>query len=253
MWTAQSTSTLGGLTNTCKRQSRHELVIGNWDITSRMGKEHGLVEKAKRHSLDVVGISSTKGRGSNTVELDDGWKLSCTGVEPAKFTQAEVRILVRPQLVKCVDEWIPLGERVCMLTLKLLDRSVCLIQAYAQNASALFPEFVNETSDVLRRVKVNESTIYLEDFNAHVVKDAGVWRGVVGRHGDVEVSKEGFYCNCAVTKPCAQWIPYSRGHQHGARRHQVASTDHVGLPRACSDNRINMIRLLILMKIFNFY
>jgi len=36
-------------------------------------------------------------------------------------------------------------------------------------------------------------------------------------------------------------ISYVRGHQHGARGHQVARTNHVGGPRACSDNSTNMI------------
>jgi len=60
-------------------------------------------------------------------ELDDGWKLFYSGVEPAQLAQAEVDILVSPQLASCVDEWIPLGGRVCMLRLKLLGRSQCLI------------------------------------------------------------------------------------------------------------------------------
>jgi len=53
-------------------------VIGNWKFTSVSGKIHKLVEETKRYCLDVVGISSRKRRGSSTVELDDGWKLSNT-------------------------------------------------------------------------------------------------------------------------------------------------------------------------------
>jgi len=37
-------------------------------------------------------------------ELDDGWKLFYSRDEPAKF--------VSPQLVKCVDEWVPLKKDV---------------------------------------------------------------------------------------------------------------------------------------------
>jgi len=47
-----------------------------------------------------------------------------------------------------------------------LERSLCL-QAYAPNSSAMYPEFVEGTSDVLRKVKTNESRIVLGDFNAH--------------------------------------------------------------------------------------
>jgi len=47
-----------------------------------------------------------------TVELDDEWKLFHSGVEPSKFVQAGVGILVRLHLASCVDEWIPLGDKV---------------------------------------------------------------------------------------------------------------------------------------------
>jgi len=59
METEQSASTLGHLKDTRKRQSCHEIVIENWNITSLTAKENELVEEANRHSLDVVGISSS--------------------------------------------------------------------------------------------------------------------------------------------------------------------------------------------------
>jgi len=48
------------------------------------------------------------------------------------------------------------------MRLKLLDRSLCFTQAHAPKTSAQYPEFVVETSDALRRVKANESTITWE-------------------------------------------------------------------------------------------
>ena len=43
--------------------------------------------------------------------------------------------------------------------------------------------------------------------------------------------------------------PYSRGHQRGARGHQVARKDHVGRPQACSENSISMINVFALTNI----
>jgi len=48
-----------------------------------MGKERELVEEIRRYSF--VGMCTTKCHGSNTVELDDGWKPFYSGVEPAKY------------------------------------------------------------------------------------------------------------------------------------------------------------------------
>ena len=47
---------------------------------------------------------------------------------------------------------------------------------------------VEETRCVMRRGKNNESTILLEDFNAHVRNDAGVRKGVISQRGDTTVN-----------------------------------------------------------------
>ena len=52
-----------------------DLCIGNWNVTSLNGKEQKLVPEAKQYHLDIVGLSSTTCRGSDTVELNEGWKL----------------------------------------------------------------------------------------------------------------------------------------------------------------------------------
>jgi len=92
--------------------------------------------------LDVLVISSTERRGSNTAGLDDVWKFFYSGGESAKVVQAVVGILASPQLASCVDELIPLGGKLCMLRLYFLDHYLCLIRVYAPNPSALYPAFV---------------------------------------------------------------------------------------------------------------
>ena len=57
------------------RVNHHQLLLGNWNILTLTTKEPELVEEAKRYHLDIVGVSSTKRRGSGTVDLDGGWKL----------------------------------------------------------------------------------------------------------------------------------------------------------------------------------
>ena len=52
------------------RVNHHQLLLGYWNILTLIGKE--LVEEAKRYHLDIIGVSSTKQRGSGTVDLDGG-------------------------------------------------------------------------------------------------------------------------------------------------------------------------------------
>ena len=54
------------------RVNHHQLLLGNWNILTLTGKELELVEEAKRYHLDIIGVSSTKRRGSGTVDLDGG-------------------------------------------------------------------------------------------------------------------------------------------------------------------------------------
>ena len=49
-----------------------DLAIGNCNVLSLTGKEQELVWEAQQYRLDIIGISSTKRRGSGTVELSDG-------------------------------------------------------------------------------------------------------------------------------------------------------------------------------------
>ena len=65
-----------------KRISRHKWQVIETEASHRPhGKVHELADEAKRHSIIVVGISST----NLTLELDDKWKLFCRSAEPAKL------------------------------------------------------------------------------------------------------------------------------------------------------------------------
>ena len=66
-----------------------------------------------------MGISSTKRRGSGTVELSGGRKIFYSGVHAAMSAQAGVGLLVSPNMAECIVDWVPLGGRVCFLKLRL--------------------------------------------------------------------------------------------------------------------------------------
>ena len=54
-----------------------------------------------------------------------------SGADLSMSAQAGVEILTSPRLSDFVSDWIPLGSRVCMLKLKVLDRPLFLLQVYA--------------------------------------------------------------------------------------------------------------------------
>ena len=145
-----------------------DLAIGNWNVSSLTGKEQELVCEAQQYRLDVVGISSTKRRGSGTVELNDGWKIFYSRVDAAMSAQAGVGLLVSPNIAECVVDWVSLGGRVCLLKLKLQERSLCILQVYAPSIESQCEAFLEEVEVALGKATSSESLVLLGDFNAHV-------------------------------------------------------------------------------------
>ena len=72
-------------------------------------------------------------------------------------------------------------------------RSLCLLHIYAPNATSEYQAFVNEVNDVLLRVSATESTVLMEDFNAHVGTDTDTWKGVIGKHRITGMNENGKY------------------------------------------------------------
>ena len=138
-----------------------------------------------------MGISSTKRRGSGTVELNGGWKIFYSGVDAAMSAQAGVGLLVSPSIAECVVDWISLGGRVCLLKLRLQERSLCILQVYAPNIESHYEAFLEEVEVALGKATSSESLVLLGCFNAHVGIDNATWKGVIGQHGDPDINKNG--------------------------------------------------------------
>ncbi|TWW75358.1 hypothetical protein D4764_13G0000200 [Takifugu flavidus] len=58
----------------------HKLALGTWNVTSLVGKEPELVHEVEKFRLDIVGLTSTHGKGSGTSILERGWTLYHSGV-----------------------------------------------------------------------------------------------------------------------------------------------------------------------------
>ena len=80
-----------------------------------------------------------------------------------------------------------------MLKLKVLERSLCLLQVYTPNATCEYQDFVNEINDALLRVSLIEFTVLMGDFNAYVATDTDTWKGLIGNHGVTGQIENGTY------------------------------------------------------------
>ena len=132
-----------------------------------MKKEQKLVLEAEEYYLDIVGVSSTKCRGSDTVELNESLKLFYSHVHVIMFTKAGLGIFVSPRLAHCVTDWIPLRKRVFLHKLRLQEGSLCILQVNASNAETQYHPFLDEVCVSLQKVKTAESILLQGAFIAH--------------------------------------------------------------------------------------
>ena len=70
--------------------------MSNWNITSLKGKEQKLAWEAEQYHHDIVGVSSSKCHDSDTVELNEGWKLFDTGVDVTMSCSGRGRHFCKP-------------------------------------------------------------------------------------------------------------------------------------------------------------
>jgi len=79
----------------------------------------------------------------------------------------------------------------------------------------MYPKFVEEISDTLRRDRIDESAVLLGDFNARVGKNVRIWN-VPGRRGDAASDNDGRLVLqlCCNSKLCIMNTLVQRGDVH---------------------------------------
>ena len=170
--------------------NHHQLLLGNWNILTLTGKELELVEEAKR-SISIL----SEFLQPNDVALE------------LLIWMADGNSSILVLILVCLHKRVwgfsqaPVCQTVCQIGflwnhgsgLKVLDRSLCLLQVYAPNATSEYQTFVDEVNDALLRVSATESTVLMGDFNAHVGTDTDTWKGVIGKHGVTGLNENGRY------------------------------------------------------------
>ena len=92
-------------------------------------------------------------------------------------------------MAECVVDWVPLGGRVCLLKLRLQERSLSFLKVYAPNIELQYEAFLEEIEVALGKATSSESLVFLGNFNAHVGIDNATWKCVIGKHGDPDINK----------------------------------------------------------------
>ncbi|GAB0098907.1 hypothetical protein DMENIID0001_147140 [Sergentomyia squamirostris] len=176
---------------TLQRRQRQMFKMATWNVFSLTGKEYELVKEAQGYQLDIVGLSSTKQKRSGPVDLPNGWKLFLSSVEPTRYAQAGVGVLLSPLLADKVLEIWEQSERTMGLKIQLEKTTLAVVQVYAPNAESEYTAFLMEVEGILEKAAEADDFVLLGDFNAHVGTDCETWQGVIGKNDDAHLNENG--------------------------------------------------------------
>ena len=144
------------------------------------GRNQSRLSEIKKFQLDIVGLTSTHGRGVAKGTSQGGWTRYHSGVADSERRRAGVANLVAPQLGACTLEFTLVSERV-----------VC---TDGSNISSAYPPFLESLEGVLENAPLGDYLVLLGDFNAHVGSDSETGRGVVGKNAPLTWTRAVFYC-----------------------------------------------------------
>ncbi|TWW56348.1 hypothetical protein D4764_08G0003350 [Takifugu flavidus] len=128
------------------------------------GREPELVREVEKFRLDIVGLTSTHGKGSGTSLLEKGWTLYHSGVADGEATGRGGNSRCSP--AQCL--W---GGQI-----------LTVVYVYGPNSSSVYPPFLESLEGVLESAPSGGSLVLLGDFNAHVSSDSVSCRGVIGKN-----------------------------------------------------------------------
>lgn len=166
---------------TMRKQKLPKLRLGTWNVSTLKNKEFELVSEAATCGLHLVGLSSTKRKGTDSFQVN-GWQFHCSGVKKQTYAKEGVAFAVPnyfPGVVRCFE---PVDARCCVLRTTINDVKLSFVQVYAPNVLSDYVNFLNVlNATTVRLVEGGEKVVVMGDWNAHVGFSSSEWPKVIGK------------------------------------------------------------------------
>ncbi|XP_039291111.1 craniofacial development protein 2-like [Nilaparvata lugens] len=148
---------------------QNEIRIGTWNVKtmSQSGKIHNAIQEMTHMKLSVMGVCEMRWPGSGSLKIQDH-QVYFSGTDNDKH-ELRVCFIMTKGVAKCVDNVIPVSSRLILVQLKAKPVNINIIQVYAPTTDGTdeeVEEFYNSINEIMRKLKKQDLTIVIGDFNA---------------------------------------------------------------------------------------
>uniref|UniRef100_A0A8D8T8A4 Craniofacial development protein 2 n=1 Tax=Cacopsylla melanoneura TaxID=428564 RepID=A0A8D8T8A4_9HEMI len=175
----------GAVTSITKRlKCQEEIRIGTWNVKTmrQEGKIQNAIQEMTQMNINIMGVSEMRWPGAGSANIEEH-QVYYSGTDNGKH-ELGVGIIMTKEMSKSVDNFIPVSARVMLIQLKARPIDINIIQIYAPTTEGTeeeVEELYNSINQVMKKLKKQDITIVMGDFNAKV--GAGRTSSAVGPFG----------------------------------------------------------------------
>lgn len=180
-----------GLNRIRNRRRKWTLNFRIWNIQGLGTKQKEVLWELTRLNIDVAILSETKKKGTGSEKLGE-FSHFYSGVDKSCRAKAGVALLIRKKLVRHIESWEAINERIMTLRLRVRGHKVVIVGVYAPNDDAnvgVKETFYETLTSVIEGIPQDCEVVLAGDFNGRVGKDQN--SEIVGPHGEDIINDNG--------------------------------------------------------------
>lgn len=155
-------------------KKQEKVRIGSWNVRTMYQAEkiHNAIKEMDRINISIIGISEMRLPDSGNIDIENH-KVLYSG-STTETHEYGVGIILAEKMVKSIKNFIPISSRAILVQLLATPVDVNIIQVYAPTADKEdndIEEFYQSINEVMNKLKKQDFTIVMGDFNAKLGAD----------------------------------------------------------------------------------
>lgn len=145
--------------------------ICTWNVRTlfEAGKAHNAIREMQRLSIDIMGISEMRWPGTGQCQVEEH-TIYYSGNNENKHENG-VGIIVSKEMNQFIENFVPVNERMLLVTLSTTPVKCNVVQVYAptaEKAEEQIESFYRELEDLVKKLPKQNINIIMGDYNAKI-------------------------------------------------------------------------------------